>query len=87
MRIKKTAIERLPWPTLKSYTGMSVSKMYICMDMCVHKCPSVGIYNQAIGLMSRVFANGLGDQGSIPGQVRPKTQKMALDTALLNTQH
>ena len=31
--------------------------------------------------------NGPGDQGSIPGQVLPKTQKMALDVALLNTQH
>ena len=41
----------------------------------------------AIGLMSRVFTNGLGDQGSILGQVIPKTQKMVLDAALLNTQH
>ena len=41
----------------------------------------------AIGLPSRVFANGLGDQGSIPGRVIPKTQKMVLDTTLLNTQH
>ena len=37
--------------------------------------------------MSRVFANGLGDQSSIPGQVIPKTQKMVLDAALFNTQH
>ena len=37
--------------------------------------------------MSRVFANALGDQGSIPGQVIPKTQKMVLDAALINTQH
>ena len=37
--------------------------------------------------MSRLFANGSGDQGSIPGRVIPKTQKMALDAALLNTQH
>ena len=29
----------------------------------------------AIGLMSRVFINGPGDQGSIPGQVIPKTKK------------
>ena len=28
-----------------------------------------------------------GDRGSIPGQVIPKTQKMVLDAALLNTQH
>ena len=37
--------------------------------------------------MSRVFTNGPGDRGSIPGQVIPKTQKMVLDVALLNTQH
>ena len=27
------------------------------------------------------------DRGSIPGPVIPKTQKLVLDTALLNTQH
>ena len=37
--------------------------------------------------MSRVFANGPGDRGSIPGRVIPKTQKMVLDAALLSTQH
>ena len=37
--------------------------------------------------MSRVFANGLGDQGSILGQVISKTQKMVLDATLLNTQY
>ena len=31
------------------------------------------IYNQLIGLVGRVFANGLGDLGSIPGHVIPKT--------------
>ena len=41
---------------------------------------------QLIGLVSRVFANGPGDQGSIPGRVLPKTLKMVLDTSLLNTQ-
>ena len=40
----------------------------------------------SIGLMSRVFANGLGDRGSIPGRVIPKTQKMVFDGALLSTQ-
>ena len=39
-----------------------------------------------IGFMSRVFANGPGDQGSILGRVIPKTQKMVLDATLLNTQ-
>ena len=36
--------------------------------------------------MGRVFANGPGELGSIPGRVIPKTLKMALDTSLLNTQ-
>ena len=40
-----------------------------------------------IGLAVRVFANGAGDQGSIPGRVIPKTQKIVLDASLLNTQH
>ena len=31
--------------------------------------------NWAIGLMSKVFAYCLGDWGSIPGRVIPKTQK------------
>ena len=39
-----------------------------------------------IGLMSRVFTNGPEDRSSIPGWVIPKTQKMVLDAALLNTQ-
>ena len=37
--------------------------------------------------MSRVFANGPGDRGSILGQVIPKTLKMELDATLFNTQH
>ena len=40
-----------------------------------------------IGIMVRVFNNGLGDLGSIPGRVILKTPKMVLDAALLNTQH
>ena len=43
--------------------------------------------NPYIGRVSRGFANGPGDRGSIPSQVIPKTQKMVLDTWLLNTQH
>ena len=44
-------------------------------------------YNRDIGPAVRVFANGPGDLGSIPGRVIPKTLKMVLDTTLLNTQH
>ena len=40
-----------------------------------------------IGLAVRVFANGPVDLGSIPGRVKPKTQKMVLDASLLNTHH
>ena len=36
---------------------------------------------------THINTNGLGDQCSIPGRVIPKTQKMVLDAALLNTQH
>ena len=42
--------------------------------------------NRLIGLMDRAFANALGDLGSIPGRVIPKTLKMVLDTSLLNIQ-
>ena len=45
------------------------------------------VLNRSIVLMSRVFANGPGDQHSIPGRIIPNTQKMVLDAALLNTQH
>ena len=40
-----------------------------------------------IGIMVRMFANGSGDLGSIPGRVIPKTKKIVLDTTLLNIQH
>ena len=37
--------------------------------------------------MSRVFANGPGDRGSILDRVIPKTKKIVPDAILLNTQH
>ena len=40
-----------------------------------------------VGIMVRVFINSPGDLGSIPGRVIQKTQKMVLDTTLLNTHH
>ena len=42
--------------------------------------------DRLIGQVGSVFANGSGDRGSIPGRVIPRTLKMVLDTALLNTQ-
>ena len=41
----------------------------------------IATFSRAIGLMIRVFANGLGNWGSIPGRVIPKTQKMVLNAA------
>ena len=43
--------------------------------------------NRPIGIMVWVFANGLEDRVSIPGQVTTKTQKMILYASLLNNQH
>ena len=40
---------------------------YICMYIYIYKS------NRFIGLLGRVFANGPGDQGSVPGRVIPKT--------------
>ena len=58
------------------YIYMEVNNIYIY----------IYIYNRHISQVDRVFANGLGDLGSIPGRVIIKTLKMVLDTALLNTQ-
>ncbi len=41
-------------------------------------CNSGNKWYQLIGLVSRVFANGPGDLGSIPGPVIPKTLKWYL---------
>ena len=49
------------------------------------KSIAIGLY-RLIGLVDRMFANGPGDLGSIPGRVIPKTLKMVLDTSLLNIQ-
>ena len=43
------------------------------------------VHDWPISLVGRVFTNGPGDLGSIPGRVIPKTLKMVLDTSLLNT--
>ena len=40
-----------------------------------------------ISLVGIVFVNGLEDRDSIPSRVKPKTQKMILDAALLNTKY
>ena len=69
--------------------------IYIYIYTCTHTHTRTHTYiyiyiythNWVFCLMSRVFANGPGDRGSIPGRVIPKTQKTVLDAALLGTQH
>ena len=64
------------------YTFTSAYPTFTFFDICNHllSLPDIG---RAV----RVFANGLGDLGPIPGRVTPKTQKMVVDASLLNTQH
>ena len=72
---------RFFWKTL-----IYISRYHISFITCTFysKLNSILIpYGPAV----RVFANGPGDLGSIPGRVIPKTLKMVLDTTLLNTQH
>ena len=67
---------RLVW-----FIGISTIVGYLMLNLSY-------TYNKFyIGIMVRVFANGPGDLGSIPGRVIPKTLKMVLDASLLNTQH
>ena len=58
--------------------------IYVHVSICEHIFMSLYMY-RLIGLVGRVFTKGLGDLGSIPGRVIPKTLKMVLDTSLLNT--
>ena len=72
----------------------STSVFFLCNAYMSLFCRSFHLFSvsilvlyRAIGLMSRVFVNDPGDLGLIPGQAIPKTQKMALNAALLSTQH
>ena len=63
--------------------------MCVCVCVCVCTAFFLSFFlsqYMLIGLVGRVFANGPGDLGSIPGCVIPKTLKMVLDTSLLKTQ-
>ena len=58
---------------------------FSCPDGITPNSGLTGPNNTGLGV--RVFANGPGDLGSIPGRVIPKTQKIVLDASLLSTQH
>ena len=69
---------------------MRLDVFYFGCDFSDHKdadnSPKNHNQNSYIGIMVRVFANGPGELGSIPGRVIPKTLKMVLDVFWLNTQ-
>ena len=72
----------------KSPNKLSTIYIYICIYTYIHIYIYIYTYIYIyIYIMSRVFPNGLGNQGSILGQVIAKTQKMVLDAILVNTQH
>ena len=58
----------------------------VCVCVCIYIYIYYCKWNRLIDLVGRVFTNGPGDLGSIPGRGIPKTLKMVLDTSLLNTQ-
>ena len=65
--------------------GLFISQKTISMKFFTDCCAQNFFFTrESVG---KVFANGPGNQGSIPGQVIPKTQNMVLDTSLFNTQH
>ena len=62
-----TLIKLFVVPGTSSTSPVSAPEIYIYIY--------IYIWNRLIGLVGRVFANGPGDRGSIPGRVIPKTLK------------
>ena len=63
-------------------------QLYFLWSLIRHPVVEITVYAADeiyIAIMVRVFANGPGDNGSIPCRVVPKTQKIALHATLLNT--
>ena len=77
------------WNTNCIYINIYV---YICVHVCVFVYIYIYIYiyidtfDQPFGIMVRVFLNGSGDQGSIPG-CHTKDSKIVLDVFSFKTQH
>ena len=68
----------MPTPSLGLYVFFAINKLLIIDYIYIY----IYIY---IYTMVRVFANGLGDLGSVSGRVVSKTQKWYMITPLLNT--
>ena len=72
------------WNTLIFVRFFNIFFLFFCLK----KWRCVWILNNFLNSqVGRVFANGPGNRGSHTDWVIWKTQKMVLDTALLNTQH
>ena len=83
----KTAIKE-EWNKMSEELILKTCKLFRRrIDTIITKMVAYLLILLFIGLAVRVFANGPGDLGLIPGRVIPKTQKMVLDASLLNTQH
>ena len=68
--LKKTLYQNFLQSFFELMTQRIKNKIHTYLEM-------VSISNRLIGPMGRVFANGPGDLGSIPGCVMPKTLKIA----------
>ena len=69
--------------TNKREWGTLYHSMFIAMKLEKHTL----IFSKWTYRPIRVFVNGPGDWGSIPGRFIDKTQKMVLDASLLNTKY
>ena len=65
---------------------MNLSSFFLHTVKCFQVMPYRSHNLICVSPVGRVFANGLGDLGSIPDRVIPKTLKMVLDISLLKTQ-
>ena len=79
-------IHRL-WQVFRATSHILIhfSFVYNFLIKVMHK--NITYIYESKAIVGRVFTNGPGDQGSIPGQVVPKTQKMLIGASLLNTLH
>ena len=75
------------------FSDIHISLIHFCgllFSIYVHFCICWAysiLISKSERCMCYVCANSPGNCGSIPGWIIPKTQKMVLDAALLNTEH
>ena len=77
LEILNVFIELITCKSIRNILPQYIQSLYIYIYIYIHR---------PIGEVS-VFANDPGDQGSVPGRVKLKTQKIVLDGFLFNIQH